>query len=67
MITKTIVIILMLIILASLGSGLLFLLKDDGKTNRTVKALTWRICLSLTLFLFILLTFVLGWIKPHFI
>lgn len=65
MLTKAIIIIVMLIILFSLGSGLVFLVRDEGKTKRTVKALTWRIALSLVLFLFLFIAFSLGWIKPH--
>lgn len=65
MLAKIIVFTVMLIILAALGSGLVFLVRDEGKTNRTVKALTWRIGLSLTLFLFLFVAFSLGWIEPH--
>ena len=53
------------IILFSLGSGLVFLLKDEGRTNRTVKALTWRIGLSLGLFLLLILGAMVGIIQPH--
>lgn len=55
----------MIIILVSLASGLVFLVKDEGKTKRTVKSLTWRIALSLGLFLFLFLAFSLEWITPH--
>jgi hypothetical protein len=65
MFTKAIIIVVMLIILIALGSSLVFLVRDEGKTNRTVKALTWRIGLSLVLFLFLFLAFSMGWIKPH--
>lgn len=65
MFTKIFIITVMLIILAALGSSLIFLVRDEGKTKRTVKALTWRIGLSLALFLFLFLAFNLGWIKPH--
>lgn len=65
MFTKVFILIIMFVILFALGSSLLFLVKDGGKTKRTVEALTWRIGLSLALFLFLLLAFSLGWIKPH--
>lgn len=65
MVTKIIVIFVMIIILAALGSGLVFLIRDGGTTNRTVKALSWRIGLSLALFLFLFLAFHMGWIHPH--
>ncbi|MFA5959374.1 MAG: twin transmembrane helix small protein [Tatlockia sp.] len=65
MFTKSIILIVMLIILFALGSSLFFLVHDAGNTKRTVKALTWRIGLSLALFLFLFLAFSMGWIKPH--
>ena len=65
MLIKTVVFVVMLIILVCLGSGLVFLVRDEGKTNRTVKALTWRIGISLALFLFLMLAFGLHWISPH--
>jgi hypothetical protein len=65
MFIKIFIIIVMLVILISLGSSLVFLVRDEGKTNRTVKALTWRIALSLGLFLFLFLAFSLNWIDPH--
>ncbi len=64
MLTKIIIITVMLFILAALGSGLCFLIRDAGKTNRTVKALTTRIVLSILLFLFLLLGFSMGWLTP---
>ena len=65
MLAKTIIIIVMLVILASLASGLVFLVRDKGKTNRGVKSLTWRIGLSLGLFVFLFLAFKFHWIAPH--
>ncbi len=56
MFIKVIIIILMLIILASLGSAMIFLVKDNGQSKRTIKALTWRIALSIVLFLLVLAT-----------
>ena len=55
----------MLVILVSLGSGIVFLVRDEGKTKRTVKALTWRIALSIGLFIFLILGFMFGFISPH--
>lgn len=65
MFTKAIIFIVMLIILISLASGIVFLIRDGGKSNRTVKALTWRIALSLGLFIFLLVGFSFGFISPH--
>lgn len=65
MLVKIFIIILMLIIFGSLASGLIFLVRDHGKTKRPVKALTFRIVLSLVLFLFLFLAYNLHWISPH--
>ena len=61
---KIIVAIGFLLIIGSLGSALVFLMKDKGKTNRTVYALALRVGLSITLFLLLLLAYQLGWIAP---
>lgn len=65
MITKIIIIFAMIIIAGSLASGLVFLIRDSGNTKRTVKALTLRVGISLSLFVFLFIAFKLGLIKPH--
>lgn len=65
MITKFIIIFAMIIIAGSLACGLFFLISDSGNSKRTIKALTLRIGISLTLFIFLLIGFKLGLIKPH--
>ena len=62
---KILVVILLLVILVSLFSALVFLVRDRGSTDRTVRALTWRIGLSISLFLLLLLAGWMGWIEPH--
>lgn len=61
---KIAVAIAFVLILASLGSALFFLMRDRGKSNRTVQALALRVGLSITLFLLILLAHKLGYIQP---
>lgn len=61
---KILIIVFLLVILYSLGSALYFLVKDHGESDRTVKRLTWRIGLSLALFLFLWGAYQLGWIEP---
>ena len=51
---KIIVILFVLLILASLGSALFFLITDRGQSKRTAKALALRVGLSLTLFLLLM-------------
>ncbi|CAN5339134.1 twin transmembrane helix small protein [soil metagenome] len=61
---KIIVAIAFILILASLGSALVFLMKDKGKSNRTVHALALRVGFSIALFILILVAYKLGWIEP---
>ncbi|OGT58311.1 MAG: hypothetical protein A3F43_05125 [Gammaproteobacteria bacterium RIFCSPHIGHO2_12_FULL_42_10] len=65
MLAKLVVILLFLFIFYSLGSALYFLVRDRGDSTRIVKALTWRIGLSIALFVFLMIAFAVGWIKPH--
>jgi hypothetical protein len=65
MFLKIAVVIVLLIILFSLGSGLVFLVQDKGRSDRTVKALTVRIALSLGLFILLILAYAFGLIAPH--
>lgn len=60
---RMLVVLVFIGILASLASALVYLMKDKGRTNRTVNALTMRIGLSVTLFLFVLLAYFMGWIE----
>jgi hypothetical protein len=61
---KIFVAIAFLLIIGSLASALIFLMKDKGKTNRTVQALAVRVGLSIILFILILLANRFGWIQP---
>jgi len=62
---KLMIILLIGIILYSLGSGLFYLVRDKSESTRVVKALTWRIGVSLFLFIMLFIAFALGWISPH--
>lgn len=61
---KILVAIAFILIIASLGSALFFLMKDKGKSNRTVGALALRVGLSITLFVLILIAHYFGYIQP---
>jgi hypothetical protein len=64
MFVKIIIVILFLFILGSLASAMFHLMRSDGSGNGTVRALTYRIVLSLIAFLFLLASAKLGWIEP---
>ena len=61
---KFVIIAFLLVILYSLASSFWFLVKDKGEGDRTVKRLTWRIGLSLALFVLLWIAYQLGWIEP---
>ncbi len=60
---RILVVLAFLGILGSLASALIYLMRDKGRTNRTVNALTVRIGLSIALFLFVLFAHHMGWIQ----
>jgi succinate dehydrogenase/fumarate reductase cytochrome b subunit len=62
---KFIVIAALIAIVYNLGAGLVYMMIDRGGTSRTVKALTWRIGLSVALIMFVMFGVWMGWIKPH--
>ena len=62
---KVIIIVIFLGIIASLASGLVYLVRDRGNSRRTLRALTWRIGLSVGLFVFLMILVATGVITPH--
>jgi hypothetical protein len=62
---KVAVILLLLAIIGSLFSGLFFLYRDRASGERMAKALTWRIGLSIALFLMLLAGFRFGFIPGY--
>jgi len=66
MLVKVIIVLTLIVIVGSLFSALFFLVKDKTGSDRTVKALTIRIGLSITLFLLLMLGYYFGLIgQPH--
>ena len=61
---KILVAVAFILIIASLGSALVFMMRDKGRTNRTVHALAMRVGLSVLLFALLLVAYRLGWIQP---
>jgi succinate dehydrogenase/fumarate reductase cytochrome b subunit len=63
---KTLLIVGFLILIVwNLGSGLYYMMTDKGQTDRTVKALTKRIALSIALILGVVFAAWMGWIEFH--
>jgi len=59
---KIVVIVFLVLIVASLGSALYYLVRDKGASDRTVKALTVRISLSIALFVLLMAGYYFGFI-----
>ena len=64
MLSKLIIVVFLLAIVWCLLSSFYFLVKDKGQGERTVWRLSWRIGLSLLLFLMLYGMFLMGWIEP---
>ncbi|MGH8051263.1 MAG: twin transmembrane helix small protein [Methylococcales bacterium] len=62
---KLLIIGVLIVILYNLGAGLYYMMVDKGKSDRTVKSLSWRIGLSVGLILLVILGIYTGVIKPH--
>jgi hypothetical protein len=65
MYTKILVVLILFTIIGSLFSGLFFLIRDKGASDRTVRALTVRISLSVLLFVLLMIGMYTGLLKPH--
>jgi cytochrome bd-type quinol oxidase subunit 2 len=62
---KFVVILLLLAIVGSLGSGLYFLIKDGGESKRMARALTVRVSLSVALVVLLFIAWAAGLIQPN--
>lgn len=65
MLANIVVVVLLLVIVGSLASGLYFVLRDRSGSTRAVKALSWRIGLSVAAFALLLVAAWAGWIEPN--
>jgi cytochrome bd-type quinol oxidase subunit 2 len=65
MLIKYLIVAVLLAIVASLGSGLFYMLKDKGESKRMVNSLTVRISLSVALFVLLFVAWYAGLIQPH--
>lgn len=58
---RYLVLVILVLIVASLGSALLFVVRDRSGSNRALKALALRVGLSMGLFLFLMAGYYFGW------
>lgn len=66
---KWVIVVALVAVLAALGSAGVFMLRkkpnDDTSTDKKMaRALAWRVGISVALFLFILFSWWMGWIRP---
>lgn len=65
MFAKIVIIFILIGIFFALGSGLYFLVQEGSESNKTIKALTWRIILTIVLLSFLVIGAYLGWFHPN--
>lgn len=65
MLSTVLILIFFAAIIYNLGAGLFFMMTDKGDSDRTLKALTRRIALSVLLILLVILGIWTGLIRPH--
>lgn len=63
--SKILIVVFLAAILYNLGAGLYYMMTDRGQTDRTLKALTRRIGLSVLLIVLIIIGIATGVIQPH--
>lgn len=62
---KYVLMVNLLLILASLGFGAFFLAKDEKNSKKLVASLSFRVALSFSLVILLIIGFANGWIAPH--
>ncbi len=62
---KLLIVLVLIAIVVSLGAALFQLARGTGDSRKMLRALTWRIGLSVVLFLLLLLAYRGGLIAPH--
>ncbi|MGB0133731.1 twin transmembrane helix small protein [Dokdonella sp.] len=65
MTSKILIVVFLIAIVWNLGAGLYYMMTDKGESDRTVKALTRRIALSVVLIILIIIGMATGFIQPH--
>lgn len=62
---RILIVVLLFAVIASLFSGLYFVYKDKGGTNRAVISLTIRIALSILVFVILIASYLFGWVPER--
>jgi hypothetical protein len=62
---KIVIAVAFLLIIGSLVSALVFMMRDGGRTRNMARALGFRVAFSIALFVFILVSHQMGWIEAH--
>jgi hypothetical protein len=65
MLAKTVMIVLLLAVISALFISVYFLVNDSGDKRRALGALKVRVALSVTLIVFLIVAYAMGWIHPH--
>ena len=63
--TRLLILVCFLGIVLSLGSALVHLVRDKGESPKMARALTFRVGLSILLFVLLLVAYWMGWIEPR--
>jgi hypothetical protein len=62
---KALLVIALLAVVVSLGQALFAMASGPQNSGRVLKALTWRISISVALFIALMVSWKFGWIEPH--
>jgi hypothetical protein len=62
---KPLIVLTLLAIIVSLGKALFSMSSGPGQSARVVEALSWRIGLSVALFVSLFVSYHFGWIAPN--
>jgi len=65
MLGTVLILLMFLAIIYNLGAGLYFMMTDKGESDRTLRALTRRIALSVVLIALVIIGIWTGLIRPH--
>lgn len=65
MLVKAIIVVMLIAIVLTLLISVVFLIRDPASKRRALMGLKIRVALSISLLIFILFSYFMGWIHPH--